>query len=193
MRVGDKLAELLVDNGVDKVYGVPGGQTLPLYEGIRKFQGRIDHVLMRDERSAGFAADAYARLTGRVGVCDGTVGPGATNLVSPLAEAYCSSIPMIAIVSDISQAWEHRRCPAQGTPVIHLDTDPKEIGRNYADSVALVGDARLGLDAILAELAGKKGTTNWHFESYKQKHEQWYRQATDSQHEPDQPLDPSRS
>ncbi len=92
MRVGDKLAELLMENGVDYVYGVPGGQTLPLYEGIRKLESRINHVLMRDERSAGFAADAYARLTGRTGVCDGTVGPGATNMVSPLAEAYCSSI-----------------------------------------------------------------------------------------------------
>lgn len=82
------------------------------------------------------------------------------------------------------------RCPAQGIPVIHLDVDPEEIGRNYADSVALVGDASLGLDAILAELDGKKGTTHWDFASYKQKQEQWYQQATDSQHEPDQPLRP---
>jgi acetolactate synthase I/II/III large subunit len=109
MKVGDRLAELLVHNGVDRVFGVPGGQTLPLYEGIRKLEGQIEHVLMRDERSAGFAADAYARLTRRVGVCDATVGPGATNLVSPLAEAYCSSIPILAIISDIPRAWEHRR------------------------------------------------------------------------------------
>jgi acetolactate synthase I/II/III large subunit len=107
--VGDKLAELLVKNGVKYVYGVPGGQSLPLYEGIRKLPNQIQHVLMRDERSAGYAADAYARLTGRTGVCDATVGPGATNLVSPLAEAYCSSIPVLAILSDIPRAWEHRR------------------------------------------------------------------------------------
>ena len=80
MIVGDRLAELLVKNGVDRVFGLPGGQTLPLYAGINRLQGRIEHVLMRDERSAGFAADAYARLTRKVGVCDGTVGPGATNL-----------------------------------------------------------------------------------------------------------------
>jgi acetolactate synthase-1/2/3 large subunit len=109
MRVGERLAELLVENGVDYVFGVPGGQTLPLYEGISKYQGRIEHVLMRDERSAGYAADAFARVTGRVGVCDGTVGPGATNLVSPLAEAHCSSIPLLAIVSDVARGWEHRR------------------------------------------------------------------------------------
>ena len=109
MRVGTKLAELLVKNGVDYVFGVPGGQTLPLYDGIRALNGQIRHVLMRDERSAGFAADAYARMTGRTGVCDATVGPGATNLLSPLAEALCSSIPLVAIVSDIARAWEHRR------------------------------------------------------------------------------------
>jgi acetolactate synthase I/II/III large subunit len=104
MRVGEKLAELLVKNGVKYVYGVPGGQSLPLYEGIRKLPNQIQHVLMRDERSAGYAADAFARLTGRTGVCDATVGPGATNLVSPLAEAYCSSIPVLAILSDIPRA-----------------------------------------------------------------------------------------
>ena len=69
------LARLLVESGIDRVFGVPGGQTLPLYEGIRRLPGRIAHVLMRDERSGGYAADAYARITGRVGVCDGTVGP----------------------------------------------------------------------------------------------------------------------
>lgn len=109
MTVGDRLAQLLAESGVDRVFGVPGGQTLPLYEGIRKSGGAISHVLMRDERSAGFAADAYARLTGKVGVCDATVGPGATNLLSPLAEAHCSSIPMLAIISDIPRSWEHRR------------------------------------------------------------------------------------
>ena len=109
MKVGDRLAEMLMQSGVDKIFGVPGGQTLPLYEGIRNSGGGVEHVLMRDERSAGFAADAWARLSGKVGVCDATVGPGATNLLSPLAEAHCSSIPLLAIISDIPRAWEHRR------------------------------------------------------------------------------------
>ncbi len=109
MRIGDRLAEILAENDVDRVFGLPGGQTLPLYDGIRKMQGKIEHVLLRDERSAGFAADAYARITGKVGLCDATVGPGATNLVSPIAEAYCSSTPILAIISDIPRAWEHRR------------------------------------------------------------------------------------
>ena len=109
MQVGEALAQLAIQAGVRYVFGVPGGQTLPFYDGIYKSNGNIKHVLMRDERSAGFAADAYARITGSLGVCDATVGPGATNLLSPLAEAYCSSIPVLAIISDIPRSWEHRR------------------------------------------------------------------------------------
>jgi acetolactate synthase I/II/III large subunit len=375
MRVGDKLAELLVKNGIKYVYGVPGGQSLPLYEGIRKLQDQIQHVLMRDERSAGYAADAYARITGRTGVCDATVGPGATNLVSPLAEAYCSSIPMLAILSDIPRAWEHRRIrgnasqgvqqvdifrtvskwqvtvndpkmledvldtafriattgkpgpvvisipvdigsadfsfresshalqgavfprfrtapdpkevekaaqmllkarkpvlvvgggahisgaegqvknltellkapvltsisgkgiiaenhpqafgvtgvfgnpvaseilqqadlvffiaskvgelttfgfrvPQKATPVIHLDTDPEEIGRNFFDSLPLLSDACLGLDAVIAALTGKKSTAEWDFESLKAKQQKWYDEKTGMNSEKDKPLKP---
>jgi len=109
MKVGHRMAELLVEYGIEYVFGVPGGQTLSLYEGIMRQNGKIRHVLMRDERSAGFAADAHARITGKTGVCDATVGPGATNLVSSIAEAYNASIPVLAIISDISRAWEHRR------------------------------------------------------------------------------------
>ncbi len=107
--VGHRLAELLAEYGIEYVFGVPGGQTLSFYQGIMRLDGKINHILMRDERSAGFAADAYARITGRTGVCDATVGPGATNLVSPIAEAYNASIPLFAIISDIPRAWEHRR------------------------------------------------------------------------------------
>ena len=363
MKVGDKLAKLLMENGVKYVFGVPGGQTLPFYDGIRKLEGKIAHVVMRDERSAGFAADAYARLTNRVGVCDATVGPGATNLVSPLAEAHCSSIPLIAVISDISRSWEHLRArgnasqaieqleifrtvskwqvsvndpkalettvdaafriatsgrpgpvvicvpedvassdfdytdrqnqfqgavyprsrfapdpdevqkagrmlmqakspvfvvgggahisgcagelktvieqvqaavittisgkgileethpqvfgvtglfgnpiardvfqsadlvffigckvgqlttfgyrlPAKDTSVIHLDADPEEIGRNYPDSIPLVGDAGLGLKALIAATADQKSSADWDFHSLKGKYEQWYQKIT---------------
>jgi acetolactate synthase-1/2/3 large subunit len=107
--VGDLLAEMLAQAGVTHVFGVPGGQTTPLYQGIFDRRPRIDHVLMRDERSGVYAADGYARVSGRLGVCDATVGPGATNLVSGLAEALNSSIPVLAVVADIPRSWEHRR------------------------------------------------------------------------------------
>jgi acetolactate synthase-1/2/3 large subunit len=109
MHVGELLVDRLIRYGVRHVFGCPGGQTLPMYNGIAKRADEISHVLMRDERSGIFAADAYARATGQVGVCDATVGPGASNLVSGLVEAISASIPVLAIVSDIPRQWEHRR------------------------------------------------------------------------------------
>ena len=170
MKVGERLAALLLENGVDKVFGVPGGQTLPLYEGISKFQGAIEHVLMRDERSAGYAADAYARMTGKAGVCDGTVGPGATNLVSPLAEAHCSSIPLICIISDVAMAWEHRRTRGNASqamdqmemfkPVSKWQvriTDPKSLDNivDHAFRVATSGKPGPVVVCIPEDVAGK--------------------------------------
>jgi acetolactate synthase-1/2/3 large subunit len=109
MHVGDQLVDRLIGYGIRHVFGCPGGQTLPLYNGIAHRPGEIEHVLMHDERSGVFAADAYARASGRIGVCDATVGPGASNLVSGLVEAYSSSVPLMAIISDIPRQWEHRR------------------------------------------------------------------------------------
>src|SRR5258708_17624075 len=107
--VGQQLVDRLIGYGVRHVFGCPGGQTLRMSNGTARRRGQIEHVLMRAERSAAFAADAYARATGRIGVCDATVGPGASNLVSGLVEAYSSSVPLLAIVSDIPREWEHRR------------------------------------------------------------------------------------
>jgi acetolactate synthase I/II/III large subunit len=98
---GGLLTRLLVQHGVQHVFGLPGGQTLALYDGISASAAAIEHVLVRDERSAAYAADAYARMTGRVGVCDATVGPGAAKLPSGLAEALGSSIPVVALVSEL--------------------------------------------------------------------------------------------
>lgn len=109
VHIGEQLVDRLIGYGITHIFGCPGGQTLPLYNGIFKRKGEIQHLLMRDERSAAFAADAYARATGRLGVCDATVGPGASNLVSGLVEAYSSSVPVMAVVSDIPRQWEHRR------------------------------------------------------------------------------------
>jgi acetolactate synthase-1/2/3 large subunit len=105
--LGDRLIESLTAAGIDAIFGVPGGQTLPLYRAARAAGFR--HVLMRDERAAACAADAYARVRGHVGVCDATVGPGVTNLVSGLAEAYASSIPVLAVVADIRSDQGHLR------------------------------------------------------------------------------------
>ena len=83
------------------VFGVPGGQTLALYDAILDREPGLRHVLVRDERSAAYAADAYARVTGLAGVCDATVGPGAAKLPSGLGEALGASVPVVALVSEL--------------------------------------------------------------------------------------------
>jgi acetolactate synthase-1/2/3 large subunit len=105
--VAEAVLEILEATGVDVCFGVPGGQTLPFY-GAARARG-FRHVMMHDERNTACAADAYARVTGRVGVCDATVGPGVTNLVSGLAEAFASSVPVIALIADIETKLEHMR------------------------------------------------------------------------------------
>ncbi|MHB8777295.1 MAG: thiamine pyrophosphate-binding protein [Anaerolineales bacterium] len=102
---GDVLVEMLMGYGVSTVFGLAGGQTLPLYDAIRSRAPQIKHIPMRDERNAAYAADGYARISGRVGVCDATVGPGAIKFTSGLAEAYNSSIPIVALVSDMPSDW----------------------------------------------------------------------------------------
>lgn len=102
---GDVLVEMLLGYGVPVVFGLAGGQTLPLYDAIRARAPRIRHIAMRDERSAAYAADGYARISGRVGVCDATVGPGAIKFTSGLAEAYNASIPLVALISDMPSDW----------------------------------------------------------------------------------------
>jgi acetolactate synthase-1/2/3 large subunit len=96
---------MLLGYGVPVVFGLAGGQTLPLYDAIHSRASRIRHIPMRDERNAAYAADGYARISGRVGVCDATVGPGSIKLTSGLAEAYNSSIPLVALVSDMPSDW----------------------------------------------------------------------------------------
>jgi len=103
--IGDFLAEMLMRYDVDYVFGMPGGQTTALHDGISRRAPKIRHVLVRDERSAAYAADAYARLTGKPGICDVTVGPGTTKLPDGLVEALNASIPMIALVGELPLDW----------------------------------------------------------------------------------------
>jgi acetolactate synthase-1/2/3 large subunit len=103
--VGDLLAELLARYGVTDVFGQPGGQTAALYDGIARRPDRVRHILVRDERSAAYAADAFARLTGRPGICDVTVGPGTTKLTDGLVESFNASVPLVALVGDLPRDW----------------------------------------------------------------------------------------
>lgn len=102
---GDLIARMLARYGVQDVFGQPGGQTAALYDGYAGVPA-IRHTLVRDERSAAYAADAYARLTGKPGVCDVTVGPGTTKLGDGLMESLNASIPVVAIVGELPRDWE---------------------------------------------------------------------------------------
>ncbi len=88
--------------GTDVVFGIPGGTILPAYDPLR--DSSIRHILMRHEQGAGHAAEGYAHVTGRVGVCFATSGPGATNLVTPITDAFMDSVPLVAITGQVPRA-----------------------------------------------------------------------------------------
>ncbi|HKX99778.1 MAG TPA: acetolactate synthase 2 catalytic subunit [Steroidobacteraceae bacterium] len=100
MRGADALLEALRDRGVEVVFGYPGGAIMPLYDALHG--SGIRHVLMRHEQAAAFAADGYGRVTGRPGVCIATSGPGATNLVTGIANAFLDSVPLVAITGQVA-------------------------------------------------------------------------------------------
>src|SRR3954468_12932069 len=94
------LLECLAREGVDCIFGYPGGVTLPFYDVL--YDHHIRHILVRHEENAAFAAEGYARVTGKVGVCCATSGPGATNLTTGLVDAMMDSIPIVAITGQVS-------------------------------------------------------------------------------------------
>ena len=95
------IIECLIEQGVDRVFGYPGGQVIPLYDALYMNRDRIKHILTAHEQGASHAADGYARSSGKVGVCIATSGPGATNLVTGLATAYMDSSPVVAITGNV--------------------------------------------------------------------------------------------
>ena len=95
------IVECLKEQGVDTVFGYPGGAILNVYDALYEYKDQINHVLTSHEQGASHAADGYARATGKVGVCFATSGPGATNLVTGIATAYMDSVPVVAITANV--------------------------------------------------------------------------------------------
>ncbi len=95
------IVECLLEQGVDTVFGFPGGQIIDTYDALYAYRGRIRHILTSHEQGAAHAADGYARVSGKVGVVIATSGPGATNLVTGLATAFMDSVPMVAITGNV--------------------------------------------------------------------------------------------
>ena len=107
MSGGEALARMIEAHGAPPMFGMAGFQLLPFYDAVRRLGLR--HTLINDERCGAFAADAYARVTNRVGVCDATLGPGATNLVTALVESLNAGVPVVALVGDSHRAhsWKN--------------------------------------------------------------------------------------
>jgi acetolactate synthase-1/2/3 large subunit len=99
------LLELLLREGVDTIFGYPGGAIMPVYDALYDYREQIRHILVRHEQGASHAAEGYARATGRAGVCMATSGPGATNLVTGIADAMLDSIPMVCITGQVGRAF----------------------------------------------------------------------------------------
>ena len=158
MSGASSLVQSLESAGVDVMFGLPGGAILPAYDPI--FDSKIRHILVRHEQGAGHAATGYAQVTGRVGVCIATSGPGATNLVTPLADAAMDSVPMVAITgqvpsvaigTDAFQEADIRGITMPFTKHNYLVTDPLDIPRAIAEAFYIAGSGRPG--PVLVDIA----------------------------------------
>ena len=158
MNGAQSLVNALEAAGVDVMFGIPGGAILPAYDPI--FDSKIRHILVRHEQGAGHAATGYAQATGRVGVCIATSGPGATNLVTPLADAQMDSVPVVAITgqvpsaaigTDAFQEADIRGITMPFTKHNYLITDPADIPRAIAEAFHIASTGRPG--AVLVDIA----------------------------------------
>ncbi len=153
MSGADILVQSLVNQGVEVLFAYPGGASMPLHQALRRYASQLRTVLPRHEQGGGFAAQGYARTTGRPGVCIATSGPGATNLVTTIADAKLDSIPMIAITGQVT------------TPVIGSDafqeTPIVEVCRGISKHHYLVTEvedlARVVREAFYVATTGRPG------------------------------------
>ena len=102
MTGAEALVRMLQAHGVTHMFGLCGDTTLPFYDSLSRMDHGITHILTRDERHAGYMADGYARVTGKPGVCEGPSGGGATYILPGVVEAHESSIPILAITTDVA-------------------------------------------------------------------------------------------
>ncbi|MEH2313230.1 MAG: biosynthetic-type acetolactate synthase large subunit [Nostoc sp.] len=152
---GFALLDSLQRHGVDYIFGYPGGAILPIYDDLYKVEatGAMKHILVRHEQGAAHAADGYARATGKVGVCFGTSGPGATNLVTGIATAYMDSIPMVVVTGQVARpsigtdAFQETDIYGITLPIVkhsYVVRDPKDMARIVAEAFHIASTGRPG-------------------------------------------------
>jgi acetolactate synthase-1/2/3 large subunit len=149
------LMDSLKRQGVEHIFGYPGGAILPIYDELYQWEatGEIQHILVRHEQGAAHAADGYARATGKVGVCFGTSGPGATNLVTGIATAHMDSIPMVIVTGQVargvigSDAFQETDIYGITLPIVkhsYVVRDPRDMARIVAEAFHIASTGRPG-------------------------------------------------
>lgn len=149
----DIFCKALADQGVDLMFGIPGGVVLPLYDKINKYGHHIKHILPRQEQGGGFAADGYARATGRVGVALGTSGPGATNLMTSIANSMMDSVPVVYVTGQVvenfigTDAFQETDVIGMTMPIVkhsYLVNHAKDISRVVKEAFYIANTGRMG-------------------------------------------------
>src|SRR4029453_16291911 len=151
--VADILVQSLVNHGVDTIFAYPGGASMPLHQALTRFSDQLRTILPRHEQGGAFAAQGIARSTGKVGVCMGTSGPGALNLVTAIADAKLDSIPLIAITGQVP-TYMIGNDAFQETPIVevcrgitkhhYLVTDVNDIARVVKEAFIIASTGRPG-------------------------------------------------
>ncbi|GAA2003931.1 acetolactate synthase large subunit [Catenulispora subtropica] len=165
------LIRALEESGVDTVFGIPGGAILPAYDPLLD-STRLRHILVRHEQGAGHAATGYAQATGRVGVCMATSGPGATNLVTPIADAHMDSVPMVAITGQVpsanigTDAFQEADIVGITLPITKhsfLVSRADEIARTVSEAFHIASTGRPGPVLIDITKDALQSTTDFHW------------------------------
>jgi acetolactate synthase I/II/III large subunit len=167
------LLDSLKRHGVQHIFGYPGGAILPIYDEVYRAEDRgdIKHILVRHEQGAAHAADGYARSTGKVGVCFGTSGPGATNLVTGIATAHMDSIPMVVITGQVSlaaigtDAFQETDIYGITLPIVkhsYVVRDPHDMGRIVAEAFHIASTGRPG--PVLIDVPKDVGLAEFEYE-----------------------------
>lgn len=150
---GHILMETLIKEGVSVVFGYPGGAIMPIYDSLYDYKEKIHHVLVRHEQGAAHAAEGYARASGKAGVCMATSGPGATNLITGIADAMMDSIPIVCITGQVpynllgSDAFQEADVIGMTTPITKWNyqiTKAEEISKIVTKAFAIATSGRPG-------------------------------------------------
>ena len=167
------MMEVLLAEGVDTIFGYPGGAIMPTYDALHGYMDRLHHILVRHEQGAGHAAQGYARTSGKVGICLVTSGPGGTNLITPIADAIIDCTPLVCIVGQVrstllgTDAFQETDMIGITTPVCKWNyqiTDPNEVPEIMAKAFYIARSGKPGPVVIDFTRDAQAGFTNKSFE-----------------------------